>query len=1002
MEAFESVQVFEDIVKSQADDRSYRLITLPNKLDILLISDPSTDKSAAAMDVHVGHLVDPEEFAGLAHFCEHLLFMGTEKHPEENAYSQYLSDHGGHSNAFTSVENTNYYFDVNADHLEGALDRFAQFFIAPLFLESTTDRELNAVDSEHKKNLQSDSWRLFQLEKDLCSKDHPYHKFGTGNIETLKNEPVSKGLDIRKFLFKFHESYYSANIMKCVILGKEPLDTLMKWAVSMLSAVKNKNIVVPSFAGHPLTNEVLRRQILVKPVKEMKHLEMTFPFPDVTQDYRIHPQEYISHLIGHEGDGSILALIKSRGWALSLSAGVTSGGTNFDFFKISVELTDEGLAHWEEIIVICFQYMALMRNAGIQEWIFRESEALAEMSFRFKEKGSPASYASATAGHMQHFDKSDILSGNYLFHDFRPDVIQTYLNYLQPDHFRVMVVSPSFDSSNFAEAKYYGTEYDVQDFSDALKEALKTKILEANSELHLPEPNDFIPSNFDVRRVLKPETQYVEIIRESDTMRLWHKKDDTFYVPKVFTTWLIKNPFAYMNPKMSVLARLFTDLLKDYLSEFSYYAEVAGLHYDFDILTDGLILTMDGYNHKLCILLAKVIGKMKNFHVDSKRFQVLKERHERLYRNFKMETPTQHALYWTTYMLQEKLWTNEEKLEEISNIKEDEVANFVQEFFNHFYIEAVVHGNVEEKDALKWANIFDEAFQTRPLPLLQRHALLRSQTLPQGSHTILSLPLPNPANPNSAIEYVLQIGGSDDDDVRSRVLLFSQMCQEPCFDVLRTKEQLGYMVFSSVRKMVGNQFIRVVVQSERDPGYLETRIEAFWVHTKNLIENLGEDDFVRQRTALVNLLLEKPKKLVQEYRRLWSQVSNSQYDFPVEFRLANNVGTLSKSDIIQFMDTYIMKSAPKRTKYSTHISSAKVLSAELSKEAQQLLNDVNQTVLYDDLEGMMLLKNKWGLSGGAYPSKDVKEFMRHKTSTEVFEMNGGISGPSKEVNVVSV
>jgi hypothetical protein len=71
------------------DERHYELLSLPNiNLDILLVSDPTTDKAAAAMDVHVGHISDPEETPGLAHFCEHLLFMGSDKYPEENEYSQ--------------------------------------------------------------------------------------------------------------------------------------------------------------------------------------------------------------------------------------------------------------------------------------------------------------------------------------------------------------------------------------------------------------------------------------------------------------------------------------------------------------------------------------------------------------------------------------------------------------------------------------------------------------------------------------------------------------------------------------------------------------------------------------------------------------------------------------------------------------------------------------------------------------------------------------------------
>lgn len=82
--------------------------------------------------------------------------MGTERYPRENDYNQYLSEHSGHSNAFTSLENTNYYFEVAYDHLEGALDRFAQFFISPLFSEGCTERELRAVDSG---KLKKRKWR---------------------------------------------------------------------------------------------------------------------------------------------------------------------------------------------------------------------------------------------------------------------------------------------------------------------------------------------------------------------------------------------------------------------------------------------------------------------------------------------------------------------------------------------------------------------------------------------------------------------------------------------------------------------------------------------------------------------------------------------------------------------------------------------------------------------------------------------------------------------------
>lgn len=139
---------------SAIDKREYRHITLPNKLEALLVHDPKTEKSSACCDVLVGALSDPKDAQGLAHFLEHMLFMGTEKYPVENAYSAYLNSHGGFSNAYTSQENTVYYFDVQNDHIEGALDMFASFFTCPLLSDSSTTREINAVDSENTKNLQ--------------------------------------------------------------------------------------------------------------------------------------------------------------------------------------------------------------------------------------------------------------------------------------------------------------------------------------------------------------------------------------------------------------------------------------------------------------------------------------------------------------------------------------------------------------------------------------------------------------------------------------------------------------------------------------------------------------------------------------------------------------------------------------------------------------------------------------------------------------------------------
>lgn len=95
--------------------------------------------------------------------AEHILFLGTKAYPDEGDYEAYLTRNGGSCNAHTGMEDTPFYFDVGAEHLHGALERFSHFFRTPLLSAGRLDREVEAVNAEHIANRGSDTWRLFQL-----------------------------------------------------------------------------------------------------------------------------------------------------------------------------------------------------------------------------------------------------------------------------------------------------------------------------------------------------------------------------------------------------------------------------------------------------------------------------------------------------------------------------------------------------------------------------------------------------------------------------------------------------------------------------------------------------------------------------------------------------------------------------------------------------------------------------------------------------------------------
>lgn len=109
--------------------------------------------------------------------------MGSEKYPEENYYAQLIQDNGGTRNGATGEDYSYYFFDIGDEAFPKAVDILSHFFKDPLLTESATFREMNAVDSEHRKNLSDDNWRIYQFEKSVIAiPGSRLDKFGTGSL----------------------------------------------------------------------------------------------------------------------------------------------------------------------------------------------------------------------------------------------------------------------------------------------------------------------------------------------------------------------------------------------------------------------------------------------------------------------------------------------------------------------------------------------------------------------------------------------------------------------------------------------------------------------------------------------------------------------------------------------------------------------------------------------------------------------------------------------------
>nr|XP_045607622.1 insulin-degrading enzyme-like [Procambarus clarkii] len=888
----------ESIVKSEEDQREYRALILDNGLKVLLISDPATDKSAASLNVHVGSMSDTRELPGLAHFCEHMLFMGTEKYPCENEYNKYLSEHGGSSNAYTAADHTNYYFDVAPDAFAGALDRFSQFFVTPLFTESAVDREVNAVNSEHEKNIQNDYWRLAQLEKSTADPEHDFSKFGTGNKETLDIIPKEQGINVRDALLQFHAKWYSSNIMAVAVLGKESLEELEAMVISLFTEVENKNVTTPEWLTHPFGPEQCRRLCYVVPVKDIRNLYITFPIPDLHPHYKTAPGHYLGHLIGHEGPGSLLSYLKGRGWVNSLVGGQKSGAKGFAFFVVNVDLTEEGIEHVEDIVSAVFQYLNLLKKEGPQQWVFDECRDLSSMTFRFKDKERPQSYTCGLSEQLHYYPLEEVLCGGYLLSEFKPELIDMVLGHLIPQNIRIAVVGKALSEKVTCTEKWYGTCYKMEDIDPALLEQWQSVGL--NDQLRLPMKNEFVPTCFDLYKDVQPVSSLPEMISETPLARVWYKQDDEFKLPKAVIYTELFSPLAYLDPHHTNLLHMFAQLFRDALTEYTYAAELAGLTYSLSNTKYGLTLTVKGYDDKQHVLLEKIMECMTSFTVDPKRFEILKDAVYIIY-------------YYLIFALILCLYPTEMTVENLEA--------FIPRFLSGLHIEMLIHGNMLKDAALALAGTIQEKLTTksgtRPLVPSQ---LTRQREYQLRDGCSLVYLADNNVHRSSSVETYFQCGLQD----THQNMLLELLCQifaEPAFDELRTKEQLGYIVWCGIRRANGTQGLRVIVQGDRHPEYLDSRIESFLHKMGENLEKLSEDDFLRHREALASRRLERPKKLSHLTANWWVEITSNQYHFDRDVCEVAHLKTLTKQNVVDFYKQCIASTANQRKKLSVQVVS---------------------------------------------------------------------------------
>ena len=183
---------------------------------------------------------------------------------------------------------------------------------------------------------------------------------------------------------------------------------------------------------------------------------------------------------------------------------------------------------------------------------------------------------------------------------------------------------------------------------------------------------------------------------------------------------------------------------------------------------------------------------------------------------------------------------------------------------------------------------------------LEREQMKNSRQFKLNEGSDLVLLKNNNIHKTTSIEVYYQCGEQSN---RSNALLqlFCQVINESAFNVLRTQEQLGYIVSSGVRSFGGAQGCKIIIQSDRTPVYLDERIEKFIGQTKQVIGDMTDEEFQKHVDALALNKLEEPKKMSKQCEIYWNEIASHQYHFDRENVEVAELRKLTKNDLNEFM-----------------------------------------------------------------------------------------------------
>ena len=881
-----------EIILPKNENREFATGVLDNGISYINIQDKNLDRSIVTVSVNVGSLSDPRDYQGLAHFSEHMLFLGSKKYPGDESFSKFLNENGGSSNAYTADFQTVYYFSVFNKKLKEAIDRFSRFFIDPLFDKNSVDREINAIESEHMKNIQQDNWRMNYFMSISSKKDSLINRFKTGNLSSLKKDGV------RDAMISFYKKHYVSSNIKIVSVSSLDNNEVNKYIQKSFSNIERKDAIELKLSK-PFF-EKKSQSYFLKSIAKYHSLVYYWEIPEYNPNYiYTHSPSIISHVISSVNEKSLSNFLKKKGLTKYVISYVHDEG----IFIVNFQLTK--FENWKEVDSYFRYYMENLKNsnwAKIGDYFKKKDKVL----FNYSQKIDSEDIGSKLVESLLQYP----LKKSYIGSDVIEKVDVDQINNLQDEYLNFDLVSIILSTDEYPDDKnikfigekkteqYYNLDY-------------------SKVELLLGKPKEF---------------DY-EIVKDNPFLEIKPKiiiNDDHDTIPKSLNIGNTKSMFGnvFKFGESSIFCLLsFTNLefisdIKTYVSTYLLASYINNkIVEDFNLanqigFSTGLFLDdnssifkiqLVGLNDKFDEYFGMILDYIKNFKYDLEDSTMILSIIDSLkdgYMNIQKNNPWNYSSHLQFKNINKNFYSIEEMITYLNSYKVENFAYEVSATKNRILYQSKLnsffYGNVTKED------LFGNDLKNENMNKLNMFTNIEK---PRNMLKILEdidEIHPNKEEKNNFVRYSFLIGKFNPLE-NLKLLVLSIAISQPFYDELRTKKQFGYLVASYSIRIQDNYYLVQKIQSVKSINEICESIDKFNI---NFLKNLTEEEFNKYLKAAVDMLNENENTTRELFNKFSIEVIENKFQFNREDLQLKKVKDLTFDSFKQFFKEKILDVNP--------------------------------------------------------------------------------------------